>query len=269
MTAAFETIPPADGVGRTPVVAHIPHASETIPPEVRRELLASDGELADELARLTDRYTDELFAGLATLGATRFVNRLSRLVFDPERFVDEAAEPAEAVGQGVVYWRGAGGQRLREVDADLRARRIATLYRPYHAALDGLVAELLAEFEACTVVDCHSFPSRPMPTEIAFEGERPDICIGTDPFHTPEWLAAGLEATFRAEGFLVRRDVPFAGTFVPSGSYGREPRVRAVMIEVRRALYMDEASGRPSTGLVSVRGAIARCLRSTLLSAIE
>ena len=245
-------------------MAHVPHASVSIPARVRAELLVSDVELRGELLRLTDWHTDALFAGLAAAGATRFVNRLSRLVFDPERFLDDSAEPAAASGQGVVYWRTSSGGRLRKEDPELRERRIEELYRPYHAALDGLVGELLDAFGSCTVIDCHSFPTEPLPTEVPDDGGRPDICIGTDPVHTPEGLAAGLEGALRGAGLAVRRDVPFAGAFVPSGFYGRERRVHSVMIEVRRGLYMDEASGERSTSFEAVAAAIVGAVESAL-----
>lgn len=244
----------------TPLIAHVPHAATHIPLAVREELLVSDDELADELLRLTDWYTDELFAGLADLGATRFVNRLSRLVFDPERFLDDALEPAAAAGLGVVYTRGTRGQRLREPDPKLRARRVDELYRPYHAALDTLVSETLAAYEECVLIDCHSFPTVPLPSEIDQAPDRPDICIGTDEAHTPAQVAAALEAAFTAEGLSVKRNSPYAGTFVPSGYYGTDARVRSVMIEVRRGLYMDEASGARGASLVDVGSAISRAV---------
>ncbi len=257
---SFEVVSPS--VAAAPLVAHVPHASTVIPPQVRTELLVSDEELADELLRLTDWYTDELFAGLAGSGATLFVNRLSRLVFDPERFLDDALEPMAARGQGVVYTRGTRGQALREVDSALRDRRIEELYRPYHAALDSVVADALVEFGVCTVIDCHSFPSTPLPSEIDQAPDRPDICIGTDELHTPAGLAEAIEPAFAAEGFVVKRDTPFLGTFVPSGFYGRDPRVRSVMIEVRRGLYIDEASGERLPGFDSVRNAIKRAVET-------
>jgi N-formylglutamate deformylase len=262
---AFEVVGPLGP--RVPVVAHVPHASTLIPGPVRAEILLPDDALRVELLRLTDWHTDDLFAPLTTHGVTSFVNRLSRLVFDPERFLDDALEPMAAQGQGVVYWRGTEGQLLREPDPMLRERRIAALYRPYHAALDALVDEMLEAYGGCTVLDCHSFPSVPLPSELDRAPGRPDICIGTDATHTPRALADAMTAAFAAEGFRVERDSPFAGTFVPSGAYGRERRVRSVMVEVRRGLYIDEATAERRPEFGSVSAAIERAVTAGLAAA--
>ena len=256
-------ITPPAGAG-APIIAHVPHASTVIPEEVRAELLLSDEELAGELLRLTDHHTDTLFAGLAELGATSFVNDLSRLVVDPERFLDDSAEPMAPRGQGVVYWLGSRGQRIREASTPVRDRYVAAWYRPYHAALDALVAEQLAVAGESLVIDCHSFPTVPLPSELDQTPGRPDICIGTDELHTPDRLADALEAAFRAEGWQVRRNAPYAGTFVPGGFYGRDDRVTSVMIEVRRGLYLDEATGVPSPAFREVRAAITRAVATAL-----
>jgi N-formylglutamate amidohydrolase len=247
-----------------PLIAHVPHASTVIPVEVRAELLLSDEELAQELRRLTDHHTDALFAGLTELGATLFVNDVSRLVFDPERFLDDSAEPMAVRGQGVVYWQGTRGQLIRVASTHLRQRRVAELYRPYHAALDALVGECLETFGECLVIDGHSFATEPLPSEIDQTPDRPDICIGTDDLHTPAALSEALESSFAAQGFRVRRDAPFAGTFVPSGYYGTDTRVRSVMIEVRRGCYMDEAAGERLPAFAEVRTAITRAVAAAL-----
>ena len=247
-----------------PIIAHVPHASTAIPADVREELLLSDEELADELLRLTDHHTDGLFAGLSGLGATSFLNDLSRLVFDPERFLDDSAEPMAARGQGVVYQRGSQGQPIRVASDAERDRLVNERYRPYHAALDALVAEQLERAGRCLLVDCHSFPSVPLPSELDQTPGRPDICIGTDGFHTPEPLVATLVAALRAEGWRVGRDAPYAGTFVPSGYYGRDDRVHSVMIEVRRGLYMDEGSGARLTVFDAVAEALTRAVAAAV-----
>jgi N-formylglutamate deformylase len=69
-------------------------------------------ELEHELLVMTHRYTDELFAGPLGL-ATRVAFPVSRLVVDPERFVDDDREPMARKGVGVVYTRTAMGDPLR------------------------------------------------------------------------------------------------------------------------------------------------------------
>lgn len=241
MTAPFRIDRP---VGRaSPVVAHVPHAGTRIPATERRALLLDDAGLAHELLVMTDHHTDALFAWVVAQGATALVNQWSRLVMDPERFEDAVQEPMELVGQGVVYTRASDGRALRQGDARARARLVDELYRPWHRALSTLVDEALAAFDACLVLDCHSFGTVPLPSEADQDPGRPDVCVGTDGWHTPPSLADALEAALRAEGFVVRRDSPFAGALVPAEHHRRDPRVRAVMLEVRRGLYCDETTG--------------------------
>ncbi len=89
---------------------------------------------------------------------------------------------------------------------------------------------------------------------------RPDICIGTDPFHTPAEMAEALERAFTAEGLVVSRDTPFSGTMVPLEYYRRDARVKSVMIEVRRGLYCDEETGEPNGEFERVRGMVERAV---------
>jgi N-formylglutamate amidohydrolase len=47
----------------------------------------------------------------------------------------------------------------------------------------------------------------------------------------------------RTEGYSVALNVPFAGALTPLKLYRNESRLRSIMIEVRRNLYMDEQTG--------------------------
>jgi N-formylglutamate deformylase len=49
----------------SPVVLHIPHASMSIPEDVRSTFLLDDAVIERELLVMTDHFTDEIVAGFA------------------------------------------------------------------------------------------------------------------------------------------------------------------------------------------------------------
>jgi N-formylglutamate deformylase len=233
----FTTIPGGDS---SPCVLHVPHSSTQIPERVRREILLTDRELAGELGAMTDAYTDRIATGAADLvngpRPWAFVNRLSRLVVDPERFPDETEE-MDVVGMGVVYTRTSTGEPLRNDDSAHRSELIRTLFEPYAQALASLVDERLHACGRAVILDIHSYPRDPLPYELHAGGERPEICLGVDPDHTPEWLLAAGADVFTA-GRTIRVNTPFSGTYVPLSHYRRELRVASLMIEIRRDVYV-------------------------------
>ena len=113
-------------------------------------------------------------------------------------------------------------------------------YAPHHLALERAVGRAVAMHDRCLLIDVHSFPSRPLPCEIDQDPQRPDICVGTDDYHTPPHLAAAAAAAFEDQGFSVEFNRPFAGALVPMAYYRSDPRVVALMVEVNRRLYINE-----------------------------
>jgi N-formylglutamate amidohydrolase len=105
-----------------PTVVHIPHASQVVPPDVLASFVISPGMLASELLRMTDHYTDELFF-LPSEIATTIGFPVSRLVVDPERFVDDSQEPMSAKGMGVVYTRTSDGKDYDQISSRLNNGR--------------------------------------------------------------------------------------------------------------------------------------------------
>jgi N-formylglutamate deformylase len=233
----------------TPIaVLHVPHSFTEIPADLRSSLLLSENEIRRELLWMTDWYTDELFSFPADEAASiRFP--VSRLVVDPERFPDDDREPMAARGMGVIYARTSDGRLLRgPPNAQLRRELIARFYEPHHLALGNAVQSALDAHARCLIVDCHSFPSVALPCDMDQAPGRPDICIGTDSFHTPDWLTASAIERFAAAGYSVTVNRPYAGALVPVAFCGRDRRVASIMIEVNRRLYMDEAAGDESPG---------------------
>lgn len=251
---------------RPPIaVLHIPHAATRIPPGLRRHLLPDDAALAEELRVMTDHNTDTLFPRTAW-EAERVIFPWSRLVCDVERFVCDTAEPMSRQGMGAIYTSCHDGQPLRRPPDQLaRDWLLRRLYWPHHARLAFAVGRTLARHGRCLLIDCHSFASRPLPHEPCQAPERPDICIGTDPFHTPPGLAQRIATLLEDQHGLVRPlsvaiDRPFAGALVPDPFHQSDRRVAALMIEVNRALYMDEASGTSLPGADRIRRLLARAI---------
>ena len=122
-------------------------------------------------------------------------------------------------------------------------RRIDSLYRPYHRALEGLIETTLRDFGAAFVLDCHSMPSVGGPTDRDRGTPRPDIVLG-DRFGASCKAAVveAAESILRDLGFSIKRNEPYAGAFTTAhyGQPGR--RVHALQIEVNRRLYMNEAT---------------------------
>lgn len=243
------------------MVVHVPHGSKHVPPRFLNDFAIDDAELATELRVMTDHFTAHLAHATPSLGGTTLVNRVARLVMDPERFRDDRDEPMAAKGMGAVYLLGHDGSPLRKpgFPAHDRERVIDELYVPYHAALEGLVGRLLNAHGACLIVDLHSFPRR----ALAFEDgslPRPSICIGFDDFHVDETLRDRWVELLAARRLDVAFNVPFAGSLVPLGYYRRDTRVRSMMIEVRRDLYMDEETGERSARFDDARELVTAML---------
>ena len=209
------------------ILLHIPHASTVLPSEV--EFLLGHEALAYEMDAMTDHHTDRLFD---LPGARRCVFPVSRLVVDPERFIEDSME---SVGMGVVYTHTANGEALRAISEIDRMRFINTYYHPHHNALTLLVDDCLEQHNQCLIIDCHSFPAQPLPYES--DMNRPDICIGTDAYHTSAELKDCLSKAFEASDYIVAIDSPFCGSIVPLKHYHLDRRVSSVMIEVNRSLY--------------------------------
>lgn len=246
------------------IIFHVPHASTHIPNEYRDQFLLDNAALADEIMKMTDHHTDWLFtSGLPTSQVVQAP--ISRLLVDMERFPDDAEEPMAARGMGVVYQRTSAMQPLRRIlIAAEREQLLETYYRPHHARLQRCVSDAIAQHGRALVIDCHSFPERPLPYEPDQRASRPQICIGTDDYHTPPALQAAMQEGFAARGFQVAINRPFAGALVPLLHYRRERRVQAVMIEVRRDLYIDEVTAALTDTATDIRRCIAAVLQDVI-----
>jgi len=234
----FEIIP---GSLESPVILHVPHSSRFIPADVRTEILLGDRQLSAELDSMTDTLTDEIALLAAQKSEVRpwiFINRYSRLVIDPERFPDDR-EVMNAVGMGAVYRKTSTGENLRSPNFASESVLLDRFFHPYSQAIETLVSERLDDLGGVTIIDVHSYRSEQHENAVNHGQKRPQMCIGTDEFHTPGWLVEAAQSSFNplVETFL---NEPYSGTYVPMKYFGIEPRVSSIMMETRADIFLDE-----------------------------
>ncbi len=223
-----------------PLIANIPHSSTFIPQEMKDLFLLSNDDLKSELLKMTDKYTDELFSCITELGGISVIYTYSRLVLDTERFRDDEKEDMAERGMGVIYTKDSNGRLLRDVNRTERNRLLENLYNPYHNAILKEVKGLLNNFGECLIIDGHSFPANPLPYETNQDIQRPKICIGTNQFHTPQDLTDFILNFFKNKNLTTEINKPFEGCYVPLKFLGKDKRIKSIMIEISRGLYMNE-----------------------------
>ena len=249
------------------VLFHVPHSSTVIPEHCRDSLLISDEALAEEVRVMTDWHTSELFSKAIEKFGTSVEFPISRLVVDPERFDDDKMEAMSSKGMGVLYTKTSCGNTLRnEADTvgSYRKSLLDTYYYPHHEALHAAVTEQVKAHSKALIIDCHSFPNIALSYEPEQGARRPDICIGTDPFHTSKELTSKLERAFVGLGYEVKIDSPFAGSIVPIEYYNNESSVQSIMIEINRSLYMAENSSEKSDNFHVVQADITIAIGEAL-----
>ena len=234
---------------------HVPHSSTVIPEQYlgsfRRSLLRR------ELDVMTDWFCDELF----DCGREKIVFPISRLVCDVERFRSDADEIMAKIGMGAVYRSASDLAPFRFTTEGERQEILARYYDTHHRLFTQTVDRILLENGRCLIVDGHSFYPTPLPYEMDQSADRPDFCIGTSPYHTPEVLSETIVSFLTAQGFRVKINSPFAGTIVPLKHYGKDGRVISVMIEVNRKLYL-AAPGVRSDRFPVIRAAVRGCVET-------
>lgn len=246
------------------VIVHIPHSSTVIPEVFRPEFLVQEEVLQKELLCMTDWYTDELFT---CAGCHMIVHNVSRLVCDPERFLDPDEESMWQKGMGMYYTRTSDGERMKKSPLSSKdgwqsyARALA-VYQKHHDNLRFVVGQQVERYGAL-LIDGHSFAASALPYESGkcLQQKRPDICLGVDTDFTPESLLAFAKEYFTQQGLCVAVNTPFAGTMVPEPFYSRkDKRVHSLMIEVNRSLYMNEEIGEKKASFQEVQAILQQFL---------
>jgi N-formylglutamate amidohydrolase len=265
-----------DGPLASPLVFASPHSGRLYPPD----MMAASALDAAAIRRSEDAFVDVLIGGGADYGAAILAAAYARAYvdvnrepyeLDPSMFEDELPDFARgrsarvAAGLGSIARIVAEGQEIyaRKLTFAEARRRIEAVHKPYHAALDALMAEACARFGLALLIDWHSMPSAAARTFGQSGDPRGvgncDLVLG-DRFGAACHGAVtdAVEHEMEAMGYRVTRNAPYAGGYTTE-HYGRPARRRhTLQIEINRALYLDEATLKPHLGFERLKSDLER-----------
>ncbi|WP_230975572.1 N-formylglutamate amidohydrolase [Acetobacter garciniae] len=261
------------GTVQTPIVLASPHSGRFYP---ERFVQASRQPLA-VLRSGEDSYIDLLAQPANALGPTLVQATFPRVFCDPNRAawdldtrmfhgtIPSFVRPTERglAGLGSIP-RMTGNQRpiyRARLPFSEAALRIRNYWMPYHTTLADLLDQTRRRYGLCLLLDLHSMPDMPDNETADFVlGDRHGAACANTFVETAERIVQGL-------GYSTARNTPYAGGYITQ-HYGRPHDGRtpqhALQIEIRRSLYMDEATHAPHAGFGRLADAIARLVEALL-----
>jgi len=225
-----------------------------------------------EIRSSEDAFVDHLFRDVPSFGAPLLLATTPRAYVDLNRNIDELDpalidevkktfhNPRVASGLGVIPRVVSHGRAIYngKMPRSAAEARLLAHWAPYHAALEGLLAESHEMFGQAILIDCHSMPHEAINRPTRRGVPKPQIVLG-DRFGTAAntEIVDRIEAGFVKAGLTVARNTPFAGAFITQ-QYGRPSRGRhAIQIEIDRSLYMDEKLIQPNADFVAFQAVIS------------
>jgi N-formylglutamate deformylase len=250
---------------RLPLVCDSPHSGTWYPP---------DFGAAVPLARLRqgeDTHIDTLWADAPAHGATLIAANFPRTYIDPNRSLTDLdpvlldgpwhapLTPGEKsrLGYGLVWSRVDAATPVydRRLTVSEVQGRIERCWRPYHTALQAGIDAAVHNFGAVWHLNLHSMPNdayarlgKVSATPLA------DFVLGDRDGTTCDPAFVDLVAhTLRGFGYTVAINDPYKGVEL-IGRIGRPDQGRhSLQIEIRRPLYMDEATRERNAGFEPLR----------------
>ena len=234
-----------------PVLLSVPHSGRDYDPD----LLANAVGGRRALETLEDPLVDRLAWRAIAAGTGAVIQPVARATIDCNRGEDEVdpaaiarigpapVGPRARHGLGLIASRTArhGALWRRPIDRTEFDRRVETVHRPYHRAIEAALDALAIAHGEALLIDCHSMPPRPR-----FAA---DIVIGD--LHGASaagWISDTAAAIARSHGFRVARNDPYAGGAIIARHGRPTDGIHAVQLEIDRASYLARDLRTPGAG---------------------
>ena len=269
MTPAVSRHDPTGAVA--PLVLDSPHSGEQYPPDFDHAAPRAIVRQAE------DTHVARLWRGALAHGATLVEAHFPRAWIDPNRSLEDI-DPAlfapgvrwpgpvaltrkTELGIGLVWRLAHGGAPMyaRALTVEEVERRIDACWRPYHDAVAKAIDERHCAFGAVWHVNCHSMPAVGDVISDDPGRERADVVLGDRDGTTCEAaLTRFVAEAFSSRGYSVAINDPYKGVELVR-KHGRPAEGRhSLQIELKRTLYMDEATLAPNAGYARLRDDLTR-----------
>lgn len=222
-----------------------------------------------DLARMEDRYVDDLFSAAPDHGAALLHARFARSYIDLNRAIDDIdprllADPWPHETHGMIRPTARSDSgigllcRLTRPGLPVYSRTLASAeiihriehyYKPYHAALENFLDDAHYRFGAVWHISAHSMPAASAVPKRALklagrEAAPSDFVLGDrDGTTCGREFVHAVRDYLRKQGFRVSINDPYKGVELIR-RYAQPTRGRhSLQIEINRALFMDEETG--------------------------
>ncbi|WP_299621343.1 N-formylglutamate amidohydrolase [Pelagibius sp.] len=254
----------------SPLFIDSPHSGRVYPQDFRAAVPER------VLRGAEDWQVDTLFADAPEAGASLLAARFPRAYIDPNRRLDdidpalldgpwpEPLNPGPKTALGIGLFRAKTGDGKPLLDGALSVaalqHRIERCWKPYRRALAEKLDAVHARHGQLWHLNVHSMKS--VGTAITPDGpgtERPDVVLGDlegrscDPAFT-----AFVAERLRAFGYSVAVNDPYKGAEILRLSGRPAEHRHALQIEIKRVLYMDEATITATEGFAPLRANLKR-----------
>jgi N-formylglutamate deformylase len=264
----------APAAAAVPLVCDSPHSGTDYPEDFGHAVPRA------QLRRGEDTHVEALWQAVPAVGGTLLAAHFPRTYIDANRTEDDLdpellAQPWPAplnpgektrLGFGLV-WRNIGAGRPiydRPLSVAEVRNRIDSYYRPYHAALAESIEQAAQRFGGVWHLNLHSMPSDAY-ERLQIQSPHPlaDFVLGDRDGTTCEPGFVDLvERELRGRGYTVARNDPYKGVQLIA-RIGQPARNRhSLQVEIRRPLYMDEATRERNGGFARVQEDLGGVLQS-------
>ena len=252
-----------------PLVCDSPHSGTWYPDDYRHAVPR------DQLRRGEDTHVEALWESVPSVGGTLLHAHFPRTYIDANRTLEDLdpelldgpwptpLSPGEKsrLGFGLIWRNLRAGVPLydRKLSVAEVQARIDRCYKPYHAALADRIEDTVARFGGVWHLNLHSMPNDAY-ERLQIRSPHPlaDFVLGDRDGTTCEPAFVDLvESKLRGFGYTVARNDPYKGVQLIE-RIGRPAQNRhSLQIEIRRPLYMDEATRERHDGFDALRNDLA------------